>query len=70
MATYGRSFSVRMLHDIILYPHIYSVFECQIILCDYFLGSQLLSTNNPGHDGTLENRLTEMNEDIKLLIVL
>ena len=44
--------------------------ECHIILSDNFIASQLLSANNLGHGGTLQDGLTEIPEDINILILL
>ena len=45
-------------------------YECQIILSDNVIVSELLSANYLGHDGTLQGKLTEIPDDITLLTLL
>ena len=42
-------------------------FEFHIILTDYFTASYLFSANEASHDGSLQDRWSEMDQDIELL---
>ena len=62
-------FSKNVSRDYITSTYIFR-FECHIVFSDYFINSYVLSANEAGHDGTVQDRLTEMHDDIKLLILL
>ena len=58
------SFSVRILHDINITPKYMFHIKCNIIRNEYFIASYLLSPNEAGYDGALQERLLEMHEQI------
>ena len=62
-------FSNNVSWDSITLTYIFR-FECHIVLSDYVIPSYLLSANNAGHDGPLQDRFTEMHDDTNLLILL